>query len=63
MLRRVSVTPARYGIRMTKQNTPNTRSDQAIEAFFAHMGLAVEVVDRCPIASCEHCRIELHEAA
>ena len=48
---------------MTKQNTPNTRSDQAIEAFFAHMGLAVEVVDRCPIASCEHCRIELHEAA
>lgn len=45
-------------------NVDNMVDDEAaIRAFFAHLGLDVEVVDRCPVAACEHCSEPLDEAA
>jgi len=58
-----SVIPARYGIHMMKSKTPDTNDDTAIEAFFAHLGVEVEVIDRCPVAACRHCAVALDEAA
>lgn len=48
---------------MMKRQTPDPANNTAIETFFAHLGLAVEVVDRCPDAACEQCSGALDEAA
>ena len=48
---------------MMKVKTPDTSDDIAITEFFAHLGVEVEVVDRCPIAACRHCAVALDEVA
>ena len=48
---------------MMKSKTPDASDDTAIEAFFAHLGVEVEVVDRCPVTACRHCAVALDEAA
>ena len=63
MLRGICVTPARYGAEMMKSKTPDTSDDTAIAEFFAHFGVEIEVVDRCPVAACRRCAVALDEAA
>ena len=48
---------------MMKSKTPDTSDDTAIAAFFAHLGVEVRVVDRCPVPACRHCAVTLEEAA
>jgi hypothetical protein len=48
---------------MMKRATPNTSNDQAIVEWFARAGLAVEVVEHCADAACEHCETALDQAA